>query len=69
MSGHDTYAYPVSIMYAHVGGGLGFLNIPGGAIESPGYTHTNYEVPTRLYLATKVLPSMYNNMKENYLDV
>ena len=37
-SGHDTYAYRVSLMYVHVEGGAWICNISGGAIESPGNT-------------------------------
>ena len=33
--GHDTYAYRMSFMYVHVGGGDWIFNIPGGAIETP----------------------------------
>ena len=35
-SDHDTYASRISLMYVHVGGGAWIVNIPGGAIESPG---------------------------------
>ena len=37
-SGHDTYAYRMSLMYVHLGGGAWIFNIPGGAIESTGNT-------------------------------
>ena len=35
---HDTYAYRMSFMYVHVGGGAWIFNIPGGATESPSNT-------------------------------
>ena len=37
-SGHDTYVYQMSFMYMHVGGRAWIFNIPGGALESNGYT-------------------------------
>ena len=35
---HDTYAYRMSFIYMHIGGGALIFNIPGGAIESAGNT-------------------------------
>ena len=35
-SGDVKYAYRNSFMYVHEGGGAWIVNIPGGAIESPG---------------------------------
>ena len=34
-SGHDTYAYKMSLMYVHVGGGALIFNIPGGRYKVP----------------------------------
>ena len=47
-SGDDTYAYRISFMYVHVGGGAWILNIPGDTMEVSGNDSTKLHLnPTK----------------------